>query len=171
MQTDSKNEKQNTEERQIVAMHLGEEVYGVDIAHIHTVITPNPITPVPQTPDYVEGVMNLRGRILPVIDLRKRFKVPSLKESTSYRIVIVEVDGLSAGLIVDTVSEVLRLKASEIQSPSELLDTAEIEVITGIGRVPLQGKGECFILLLDVLKTLTNAAFDVSALAKLQEAA
>lgn len=152
-------------------MHLGQEVYGVDIAHIHTVITPNPITPVPQTPDYVEGVMNLRGRILPVIDLRKRFKVPSEKDSESYRIVIVEVDGLSAGLIVDTVSEVLRLKSSDIQSPSELLDTAEIEVITGIGRVPLQGKGECFILLLDVLKTLTHAAFDVSALAKLQEAA
>lgn len=161
----------NTEERQIVAMHLGDEVYGVDIAHIHTVITPNPITPVPQTPDYVEGVMNLRGRILPVIDLRKRFKVASEKAEDAYRIVIVEVEGLSAGLIVDTVSEVLRLKASEIQSPSELLDTAEVEVITGIGRVPLQGKGECFILLLDVLKTLTNAAFDVSALAKLQEAA
>lgn len=168
MQTE---QTQSNEERQIVAMHLGKEVYGVDIAHIHTVITPNPITPVPQTPDYVEGVMNLRGRILPVIDLRKRFNVPSVNEGDSYRIVIVEVEGLSAGLIVDTVSEVLRLKASEIQSPSELLDTAEIEVITGIGRVPLQGKGECFILLLDVLKTLTHAAFDVSALAKLQEAA
>jgi purine-binding chemotaxis protein CheW len=168
MQTEQTN---SNEERQIVAMHLGQEVYGVDIAHIHTVITPNPITPVPQTPDYVEGVMNLRGRILPVIDLRKRFKVPSEKDGDSYRIVIVEVDGLSAGLIVDTVSEVLRLKSSEIQAPSELLDTEEIEVITGIGRVPLQGKGECFILLLDVLKTLTHAAFDVSALAKLQEAA
>jgi purine-binding chemotaxis protein CheW len=168
MQTE---QTQSNEERQIVAMHLGKEVYGVDIAHIHTVITPNPITPVPQTPDYVEGVMNLRGRILPVIDLRKRFNVPSVNEGDSYRIVIVEVEGLSAGLIVDTVSEVLRLKASEIQSPSELLDTAEIEVITGIGRVPLQGKGECFILLLDVLKTLTHAAFDVSALANLQEAA
>jgi purine-binding chemotaxis protein CheW len=168
MQTE---QTQSNEERQIVAMHLGKEVYGVDIAHIHTVITPNPITPVPQTPEYVEGVMNLRGRILPVIDLRKRFNVPSVNEGDSYRIVIVEVEGLSAGLIVDTVSEVLRLKASEIQSPSELLDTAEIEVITGIGRVPLQGKGECFILLLDVLKTLTHAAFDVSALAKLQEAA
>jgi purine-binding chemotaxis protein CheW len=171
MQTEPKNENHTNDERQIVAMHLGQEVYGVDIAHIHTVITPNPITPVPQTPDYVEGVMNLRGRILPVIDLRKRFKVPSEKDGESYRIVIVEVEGLSAGLIVDTVSEVLRLKSSEIQAPSELLDTEEIEVITGIGRVPLQGKGECFILLLDVLKTLTHAAFDVNALAKLQEAA
>jgi purine-binding chemotaxis protein CheW len=158
-------------ERQIVAMHLGEEVYGLDIAHIHTVITPNPITPVPQTPDYVVGVMNLRGRILPVIDLRKRFKVAATKDDAGYRIVIVEVEGLSAGLIVDAVSEVLRLRSSDIQSPSELLDSAEVEVITGIGRVPLQGKGECFILLLDVMKTLTHAAFDVSALAKLQEAA
>ena len=99
------------------------------------------------------------------------FLASSEKESGNYRIVIVEVEGLSAGLIVDTVSEVLRLKASDIQSPSELLDTEETEVITGIGRVPLQGKGECFILLLDVLKTLTHAAFDVDQLAKLQEAA
>ncbi len=171
MQREARTEGTGAEERQIVAMHLGNEVYGVDIAHIHTVITPNPITPVPQTPEYVEGVMNLRGRILPVIDLRKRFKVGDAERNDNYRIVIVEVDGLSAGLIVDTVSEVLRLKSDEIQQPSELLDSAEIEVITGIGRVPLHGKGDCFILLLDVLKTLTHAAFDVSALAKLQEAA
>ena len=171
MSKETKTEDAAATERQVVAMHLGNEVYGVDISHIHTVITPNPITPVPQTPEYVEGVMNLRGRILPVIDLRKRFNVPSETPGDDYRIVIVEVDGLSAGLIVDTVSEVLRLSSKDIQEPSELLDTKEIEVITGISRVPLQGRGECFILLLDVLKTLTNAAFDVSALAKLQEAA
>src|SRR4051794_34784677 len=94
-----------TGERQIVATHLGDEVFGIDIAHIHTVITSQPITPVPQTPSYVKGVMNLRGRVLPVIDLRLRFNLGKAVPGADCRIVIVDVEGLSAGLIVDGVSE------------------------------------------------------------------
>jgi purine-binding chemotaxis protein CheW len=118
--------------------------------------------------------MNLRGRILPVIDLRARFQIDGAGAKDDYRIVIVEVEDLAAGLIVDTVSEVLRLSEAAIQPPSELLDSAELDVITGIGRIPMQGtqKGEeCFILLLDVLKTLTTATFDAASVASLREAA
>jgi purine-binding chemotaxis protein CheW len=162
------------QERQIVAMHLGDEVYGIDISNIDTVITPQPITPVPQTPDYIKGVMNLRGRILPVIDLRARFKISGKLDQADHRIVIVEVEDLAAGLIVDAVSEVLRLPDSSIQSPSDLLNAAELDVITGIGRIPMQGSKtgeECFILLLDVYKTLTTVNFDATSIAKLREAA
>ena len=85
-------------ERQVVALHLGGEVYGVDIACIHTVIMPQTVTQVPKAPDYVLGVMNLRGRILPVIDLRRRFGLPAVSEEQqkNARIVIVDVAGLSA---------------------------------------------------------------------------
>lgn len=168
------NELSERDEIQIVAMHLGDEVFGVDIAHIHTVIMPQPITPVPQTPAYVKGVMNLRGRILPVIDLRARFKVPVKNPAPTTRIVIVEVDGLSAGLVVDNVSEVLRLATSAIQPPSGLLNAEEMDVITGIGRMPLQGKRageECFVILLDIHKVLTTDGFDASCLSSLSGAA
>jgi len=170
----NENEQQEREELQIVAMHLGDEVFGIDIAHIHTVITPQPITPVPQTPAYVKGVMNLRGRILPVIDLRTRFKIVSDAPTEGSRIVIVEVDGLSAGLVVDNVSEVLRLSTSAIQPPSGLLNSAEMEVITGIGRMPMQGKqagDECFVILLDIQRVLTTEGFDASCLVGLSGAA
>lgn len=155
-------------EYQVVALHLGEEIYGVDIACIHTVLTPQPITAVPNVPAYVRGVMNLRGRILPVLDLRTRFGLPSLAadKQKSARIVIIEAVGLTAGLIVDSVSEVLRLPASAVEPPSALLASADLRCLTGIGRVPSERKpgGEeapdRLILLLDIPEILALAASD-----------
>ena len=153
-------------ERQIVALHLGTEIYGVDIACIHTVLTPQPITTVPNVPAYVKGVMNLRGRILPVLDLRTRFGLPPLEadKQKSSRIVIVESEGLTAGLVVDSVSEVLRLSSSAIEPPSALLASADLRCLTGIGRVPggrrkddTKDEADRLILLLDIPQTLTLA--------------
>ena len=165
---------QNTE-RQIVALHLGGEVYGVDIAHIHTIITPQSITHVPKAPPFVRGVMNLRGRIIPVIDLRERFGLEPIEEDLkkAMRIVIVDVRGVMAGLIVDAVSEVLRLSASAIDPPSQLVASLETECITGIGRIAggENGAEERLIILLDVFKTLTTCQNDADALTLLQKAA
>lgn len=165
----------NESERQVVAFRVGEEVYGVDIAHIHTIITPQPITFVPRAPRFVKGVMNLRGRVLPVIDLRTRFGLEPLSDVARQhaRIVIVEVDGLSAGLIVDAVSEVLRLPSSAIDRPSQLVASIETECITGIGRVAggQAGGAGHLIILLDVYKTLITCSQDVSAMENLQMAA
>ncbi len=157
-------------ERQIVALHLSDEIYGVDIACIHTVLTPQSITQVPNVPAYVKGVMNLRGRILPVLDLRTRFGLPPLEaeKQKASRIVIVEAAGLTAGLVVDSVSEVLRLPETAIEPPSALLASADLRCLTGIGRVPGgRRKGDDkddadrLILLLDIPQTLTLA--DVEA--------
>ena len=166
----------HTGERQIVALHLGDEVYGVDIAIIHTVITPQAITSVPKTPKFVKGVMNLRGKILPVIDLRARFELPELAEdkSSSVRIVIVDTEGLTAGLIVDAVSEVLRLPESSIEPPSGLIVSKGSEFITGIGRIPKEASAEGkeqLILLLDVVKTLTETSQELEKLKKISNAA
>jgi len=127
----------NDAERQLVALHLGGEIYGVDIASIHSVLTPQPITVVPNVPAFVKGVMNLRGLILPVLDLRTRFGLPPLEpERRKFsRIVIVEAEGYTAGLIVDAVSEVLKLSANAIEPPSSLLGSADQRCISGIGRV------------------------------------
>ena len=110
----------------MAALHLGAEVYGLDIAHIHTVITPQPITSVPKAQAFVKGVINLRGRVVPVLDLRTRFGLNALspEQERAQRFVIVEVDGLSAGLIVDSVSEVLRLPVSSVFNASSLCSRA-----------------------------------------------
>lgn len=157
-------------ERQIVALHLGEELYGVDIAAIHTVITPQAITPVPRTPGFVAGVMNLRGRIVPVIDLRRRFGLPPQEgHAKGQRIVIVEVAGLTAGLIVDAVSEVLRLPENAIDPPSSLVASAEMDCLIGIGRIPGGGENDQrLILLLDVARTLVTTPAEAEALHGLQ---
>lgn len=165
-------------ERQVVALHVANEVYGVDIAIIHTVITPQSITHVPKTPKYIRGVMNLRGRIIPVIDLRTRFDLPALsaEEEKDMRIVIVELEGLTAGLIVDSVSEVLRIPETLIAPPSSLISTVDVDYLTGIGRIPKQDsngiKKDQLLLLLDVFKVLTLEGKDgAEKLKKLQKAA
>ncbi|RYG70716.1 purine-binding chemotaxis protein CheW [bacterium] len=150
-------------ERQVVALRLGQEVYGIDIALVHTVLVPQPITAVPKTPRAIRGVMNLRGRILPVVDLRTRFDLPPLppEEAKAGRIVIIDAEGITAGLIVDGVSEVLSLDANLIEPPSDLLASGDAELITGIGRIPNRdaedGRPRGLILLLDVLKALAPA--------------
>ena len=159
----------------MVALHLGDEIYGVDIASIHTVLTPQPITPIPNVSPDIKGVMNLRGRILPVLDLRARFGMPPLPGDgqKSTRIVIVEDAGLTAGLIVDSVSEVLRLPAGSVEPPSALLGSADLRCLAGIGRVPggrrkddEQPGQERLLLLLDIPQTLkamgTIAAVDAA---------
>jgi purine-binding chemotaxis protein CheW len=153
-------------ERQIVALHLGEEAYGIDIAAIHSILTPQPITVMPNVPACVRGVMNLRGKIMPVLDLRTRFGLPPLTADAqkSARIVVVESEGLTAGLVVDSVSEVLRLPESAIDPPSPLLASHDLRCLTGIGRVPGNrrrdsGKDETehLILLLHIPQVLAPA--------------
>ncbi|MEQ1821843.1 MAG: chemotaxis protein CheW [Fimbriimonadaceae bacterium] len=147
---------------QIVAMRVHDEVFGIQIAIINTVITPQPITPVPQTESFVKGVMNLRGKILPVLDLRERFGFSSEPTDCdkNSRIVIVETNGLTAGLIVDEVSEVLTISKSSVEPPSTLLRSLDEKMITGICRTMLSGRGhepeEGFVLLLDVEAVLTE---------------
>ncbi len=146
-------------QRQIVAFQLGTELYGLEIGIIHTVIAPQPITRVPKTPDYILGVMNLRGRIVPILDLGLRFGLPaeSMGESSAQRIVIVDTGTTTAGLRVDAISEVITLPESAIQTPSGLIATRNIDFITGIGRIPRHengGESERIILLLDIEKAI-----------------
>ncbi len=146
-----------TPERQIVALHLGGDIYGVDITEVHSVIMPQTITPVPQTAPYVAGILNLRGRILPVVDLRRRFGLPAQPQTRTTRIVIVETPAgtecLAAGLIVDSVSEVVRLPQSAIEPPSSLSAVGESGCVRGIGRVPQQN-GVQLLLLLNIARVL-----------------
>lgn len=137
-------------EKQLVIFELTNECYGVDIAAVESIIKLQTITAVPFAPQFVEGVTNLRGVVLPVIDLRRRFGLPPVEAGKNTRIIIVEIDGLTVGMIVDAVSEVLRVPAEAVEPPSPLMMTVDSAFITGIAKV-----SERLVILLDLSKVLT----------------
>ena len=137
-------------EDQLVVFMLAKEHYGVRIAVVESIIKLQPITAVPCSPAFVEGVTNLRGRVLPVIDLRKRFGLPAEESTKDTRIVVVEMNGTLVGMIVDAVSEVLRVPAESVELPSPIMTTVDSAFITGIAKV-----GERLIILLDLEKVLS----------------
>ena len=98
-----------TGERQLVVFDLNEEAYGVDISQVREIIRMQEITRVPRAPEFIEGVINLRGKVIPVVDLRARFSMPGTERTDEHRIVVVDVDGQDIGMVVDAVTEVSRI--------------------------------------------------------------
>ena len=132
-------------ETQVVVFDLAGEQYGVDVSAVNSIIKMQYITAVPRTPDFIEGVTNLRGTVLPVVDLRRRFGLPLAEESTDARIVVVEVGDTTIGMKVDGVTEVLRIPQSGVESLSPIVNTVESALITGLAKVD-----ERLIILLDL---------------------
>jgi purine-binding chemotaxis protein CheW len=139
-------------ENQLVVCALGNEHYGLDIAAVESIIKMQPITFVPRAPEFVEGVTNLRGKVLPVIDLHKRFGLPPRETSKDTRIVVVEISGNTVGVIVDGVSEVLHLDPGSVEPPSPLVTTVDSSFIQGIAKMEQQ-----LIILLDLSKVLSTS--------------
>jgi purine-binding chemotaxis protein CheW len=137
-------------EQQLVIFELASEFYGVNIAAVETIIKLQAITAVPHAPPFVEGVTNLRGKVLPVIDLRKRFGLASQAETKDSRIVVVDVAGVKVGMVVDGVSEVLHLPEDSIEPPSPIVSTVDSTFITGIAKYE-----DRLIILLDLSKVLS----------------
>lgn len=136
-------------ELHIVGFRIGRETFGVPIGLVHEIVRVPDITAVPDSPDYVEGVINLRGKIISVIDLRKRFGEKEIVRSKKNRILVTEADGKLVGLIVDAASEVLKVPESEIDPPPPVFDQADVNYVTGLGK--LQGR---LIILIDLTKVL-----------------
>ncbi|RPF42885.1 purine-binding chemotaxis protein CheW [Thermodesulfitimonas autotrophica] len=155
-------------EEQIVVFKLAEQTYGVDIGAVAEIIRMESITRVPRAPEFVEGVINLRGRIIPVIDLRKRFGLPEGEQTRQSRIIIVEIGGMTIGMIVDAVLEVLRIPAETIEPPPAVVDGVDVAYLRGIALWE-----ERMIILLNLQKILyenerealeeAEAAFEATA--------
>lgn len=137
-------------EHQLVVFELGNEHYGVDISAVEAIIKMQPITVVPHTPHFVEGVTNLRGSVLPVIDLRKRFGLSSEVISKSSRIVVIVLGKTKIGMIVDAVSEVMRVQDDAIEPPPSMVTTVDTTFIIGIAKI-----GDKLVILLDLSKVLS----------------
>lgn len=135
--------------KQFVVFKLEDEEYGIDILRVKTIEKMSAITRVPKTPPYVKGVINLRGEVVPIIDLREKFNLKAAEESEDTRIIIIYVDDVTIGLIVDSVSEVIEIDSASIEEPPETIGNIEMSNIFGIGKL-----NDRIIILLDVYKIL-----------------
>lgn len=125
----------NGEFRQFVTCRIDREEFAIDILSVQEINRMVEITKVPKAPAFVEGVINLRGRIVPVLDLRRRFGLPEAERTIRSRIMVLNVRGRVIGVIVDSVSEVLRIPQSLIEPPLAFGSTAGSEFIQGVGRL------------------------------------
>jgi len=139
--------------KQYVVFKLEDEEYGIDILRVKEIKEMMNITRVPKAAYFVRGVINLRGEVIPVIDLRKRFNLPEGEENADTRIIIVSVDDIIVGLIADSSSEVVEISSEAIEEAPDGVGTVDQGYISGIGKV-----GERLIILLDIVKIVTNPA-------------
>ncbi len=133
----------------IVGFRIGNETYGVRIGSVREIVRVPEITSVPSAPDLIEGVINLRGKIIPVMDLRKRLGQTEIISDNKNRILVVELENKLIGLIVNAASEVLKIPPSEVDSPGSVFAEGESSYVTGVGK--LKGR---LIILLDIAKLL-----------------
>ncbi len=141
------------QELHIVGFRVGRETYGVPITSLHEIVRVPEITAVPDAPDYLEGVINLRGKIVSVMDLRKRFGDRQATIRKQNRILVVEHQGRLAGLIVDSATEVLKVPVEDVDAPPAVFQEGGLNCVTGLGKV----KGR-LVVLLDMSKLLAPAS-------------
>jgi len=134
---------------QLVTFTLGTEEYAVNILKVQEINRMTEIAKVPNAPTYVEGVINLRGRVIPVVNLRERFSMTEKERDAQSRIMIMDIQGLTIGLVVDSVSEVLRIPASTVDPTPAMATAMSTEFITGIAKLE-----DRLIILLDLDKLI-----------------
>jgi purine-binding chemotaxis protein CheW len=133
----------------VVGFQVGKEYFGVDITSVQEIVRVPEITRVPEAAWCVEGVINLRGRIVPVIDLKKRLRLGEASKTRPSRILVANIDKRLVGLLVDAASEVVRIPAEAIEPPPEMLSGVGLEYIRGVGKV-----GDRLIILLELGRLL-----------------
>lgn len=136
---------------QYVVFKLNDESYGVPIEYVETIEKLTEMTRVPNVPHYIDGVMNLRGEVIPVIDLCKRFQLEYSSITDDSRIIVLFIDEVSAGILVDSCSEVITLDEEQVDKTYDLMSSFEDDYIEGIGK-----SGERMIIILDIPKLLIN---------------
>jgi len=148
----SKEASLQADEAQFAVFRVGGEEYAIDIMRIMEIIRPQKVTRIPKAPEFVEGIINLRGKVVPVLDLRKRFGIdPEDADRKKIRIVIVKMAGRVLGVVVDEVTEVIYLKSDQVESTPEAVKGAGADYLKGVGKV-----GDRLIVLLDMDKVLSG---------------
>ena len=130
---------------------LGDEEYGIDALRVQGILGMQPITPMPQAPHFVKGVINLRGKVIPVIDTRLKFGMEEIEHTSETCIIVVDVSGTWMGMIVDTVKEVMDIRDDQIEDPPRFGSSSDHEAIRGLGKVGDQVK-----ILLNIDKVMAD---------------
>lgn len=143
---------------QLVTFGIGEEEFGVDILAVQEINRMMELTRVPQSPPEVEGVINLRGKIIPVLDMRKKFGLSTAEHSEQSRIIVVDVQGRTLGFIVDRVHEVLRIDSSIVEPAPAMVCSIDSDFIAGVGKLE-----DRLLILLDLNKLFEAQALQAAA--------
>ena len=151
-------QKNSSKTSQFVSFTVGKEEYGVHIEDVQEVVRMPEITHLPQTDSFIKGVINLRGNIIPVIDMRSRFKMEAIDHNETTRVIVVAIEEKLVGMIVDTVSQVLEISEEEISDPPDIINGLSKEYIEGIGKV-----NQSMIILLKIDRVLTAAEIEIIA--------
>ncbi len=122
------------QELKLACFRVGEQVFAMDIMQIRQIIRPLKITPIPKAPDFVEGMINLRGMVIPLLDMRKRFDIPIERPEAETRVIIASVDRQVVGMVVDEVTEVITIPQSEVQPQPQMIAGIQSEFLTGVCR-------------------------------------
>ena len=143
-------EQEDTQKGKFLTFSMESEMYGIDVRYVNEIIGIQPITEVPELPDYIKGIINLRGKIIPVLDVRLRFKIPFKEYNDRTCVIVIDIDDTYIGLIVDSVSEMLSIPEGEIVDPPEVNKIGN-SYIKGIGKVGNEMKLilDCYKLLYD----------------------
>lgn len=147
--------EKDTQRGRYLTFSLGKESFGIEIKYVTEIIGIQEITEVPELPDYIKGIINLRGKIIPVMDVRLRFKKKPKEYSDRTCVIVIDVRDVAVGLIVDTVSEVLAIPEENIAQPPQMKNIFNNRYIKQIGKV-----GEETLLLLDCERLLTQGEFE-----------
>lgn len=151
------------EERQVVVFELGDEKYGIAISTVREIIRMPTVTQMPGAPEHVRGVINLRGRVIPVVDLRTRFRLPAVELTADTRVLVVDILGENIGVVVDAVTEVRRISTDSVEAPGATTTTEESYYIEGIAK-----QEEHLLILLDLERALSSQALNSQALGNQQ---
>jgi purine-binding chemotaxis protein CheW len=131
--------------KQLISFMLGDEEYGLEILRVKEVIRTPAVTRLPNAPSFVKGIINLRGDVVPIIDLRDRFGLDRIEQTLLARVIVADIDGRLVGLVVDSVSQVVRIPADQIEAPPPVAGGLPSEIVDGVGKI-----GDRLIVLLNI---------------------
>jgi purine-binding chemotaxis protein CheW len=151
MQGDKLSGRETDRIRELVAFRVGSEEYAVDIQKVHEINRFTELIALPHAPEFIQGILNLRGRVIPVMSLRKRFGLSDQSQDADTRILVTEIAGRVVGFMVDSVSEVLRLPIESISPAPQLITNGQAEYLSGVGK-----SGDRLWVLLDLERMLST---------------
>lgn len=140
-----RTEKDSAEVKQLISFTVGEEEYGLELLRVKEVIRVRQVTWLPRAPSCVKGIINLRGDVIPIVDLRERFGLDAAEQTAMSRVIVVEVGGQAVGMTVDSASQVVRVPADQFDPPPTVMGQGSRDFITAVGKM-----GEKLVIMIDV---------------------